>query len=156
MGLVRLPRGSAERDDRRLGLLGERRPLHTGSGKDERAGGRVHALAVELERRAALLDEVELLILVRLVVLVDDPVARVVARPRVDAEGRDAEVVADGSPRTAPVVRFVDLVEVRDRVTTHKTPSIVNFTRATRSRYRRSVSRGGGTGGDVVRGGRSR
>src|SRR2546421_4997132 len=42
MGFVRLSRGAAERDDRRLGLLGECRSLHTGSGEDESAGGWVH------------------------------------------------------------------------------------------------------------------
>ena len=42
-------RGAAERDDRRLGLLGERRPLHARAGEDEGPGGRVHPVAVELE-----------------------------------------------------------------------------------------------------------
>jgi len=48
--------------------------------------------------------------------------ARVAARPRVDAEGRDAEVVPDWPPGTAAVADLVDLVKLRDRVTTHKTP----------------------------------
>jgi hypothetical protein len=43
-------------------------------------------------------------------VLVDDPVARVMGRPRVDTEGRDAEVVPDRSPGLAPVVHLVDFV----------------------------------------------
>ena len=55
----------------------------------------------------------------RLVVLVDDPVARVAGGPCGDAEGRDAEVMADGPQRLAAVVQLVDLVEVGDRVTTH-------------------------------------
>src|SRR5207253_7197934 len=96
-----------------------------GTGKDESAGGRDHPVAVELEHGAPAQNDVKLLVRVRLrlVVLVDDPVARVTGRPRVDAEGRDAEVVPDGSPWTAPVVHLVDLVEVRDRVPTHETPS---------------------------------
>jgi len=66
--------------------------------EDERAGGRVDLLAVDLEPRAALQDEVELLlriVVVGLVVFVDDPVALLAARPGVDAEGLDAEVVPD-------------------------------------------------------------
>jgi ribosomal protein S18 acetylase RimI-like enzyme len=55
---------------------------------------------------AAALNEAQLLVpaWVRLVVLVDDPVAGVASRPRVDTEGRDAEVVPDG-PRQAQVRR---------------------------------------------------
>ena len=101
-GLVRLSRCAADGDDGRSGLLGERRPLARRRDVDERPGGRVHALAVELERRATLQDEIELLcrvLVVGLVVLVDDPVARVVARPGVDAEGRDAEVMPKRPPR---------------------------------------------------------
>ena len=77
-----------------------------GRANDERAGGRVHPLAVELEHGAALQDEVQLLVAVRLVlvVLVDDPIAAVMAGPRVDTERRDAEVVADRAPRAAPVI----------------------------------------------------
>jgi hypothetical protein len=58
-------------------------------------------------------DEVELLLLVfaaGLVVLVDDPVTDLMARPRVDAEGRDAEVVADGVPGDTAVGELADLV----------------------------------------------
>ncbi len=89
-----------------------------GRDEDERPGRRVHPLPVELEHGASLQDEVELLVRVRLrlVVLVDDPVACVVARPGVDTESRDAEVVSDGSPWLAPIGRLVDLFEVRDRV----------------------------------------
>src|SRR5439155_9339450 len=83
-GLIRLPRGAAERDDRRARLLGERRPLDAGPDVDERAGRRVYLLAAKLEPRAADLDEVELLFpLVGLVVLVDDPIAGLAARPGV-------------------------------------------------------------------------
>ena len=124
VGLVRLPRRGADRDERRPRLLGERGALHTGAGEDERAGGRIHALAVELERRPAPLDEVELLLqvlLLRLVVLVDEPVARLAGGERVDAEGGDAQLVPDGPPGTAPVADLVDLVDVRDCVLAHET-----------------------------------
>ena len=53
-GLVRLARGAAERDDRRPGLLGERRPLHAGRRKDERPRGRSHPVAVEARTSLAL------------------------------------------------------------------------------------------------------
>ena len=46
LGLERLPRGSADRDDRRPRLLGERRPPDGGASEDECARGCVHALAV--------------------------------------------------------------------------------------------------------------
>ena len=120
-GLIRLPRGAAERDDRRARLLGERRPLDAGPDVDERAGRRVHLLAVDLEPRPAGLDEVELLFApVGLVVLVDDPIAGLAARPGVDAEGRDAEVVADGPRGNATVVELLDLVELRNCVIAHE------------------------------------
>src|SRR5205807_8203297 len=81
-----------------------------------------HPLPVELEGGAPPQHDIQLLVrLVRLVVLVDDSVARLTGGPRVDSEGRDAEVVPDGSPWFAPVVDLVDLVEVRDRATTHET-----------------------------------
>src|ERR1041384_7302498 len=106
MRLVRAARPGADRDDRRAGLSRERRPLDARLGKDERAGRHVDALAVELESRAPGMDEVNLLLLVvllGLVVLVDDPVAGVFARPRVDAESLDAEVVPNRPPGSAAV-----------------------------------------------------
>ena len=88
-------RRTADGNDGRPRLLGERGSLDARAGVDERAGGRLDPLAVELERRATPLDKVQLLLvlLIGLVVLVDDPVARVAGRPGVDAERRDAEVV---------------------------------------------------------------
>src|SRR5204862_3847535 len=101
----------------RPGLLGERRSLHAGGDEDERAGGRVHLLPVEFEARAAPVDEVEVLVRVVLqvlgsqvsrlarefVVLVEDPVTCVSARPRADTKRRDAEVLSNGPPRTATI-----------------------------------------------------
>src|SRR5262245_63866200 len=57
---VGLARRRSERKDRGLGLFGERRPLHAGPGEDERSGGRIQALAVELERRPPPKHDVEL------------------------------------------------------------------------------------------------
>jgi len=62
------------------------------------------------------LHKVELLLLVPglgLVVLVDDPVARLAPGPRVDPERRDPEVVSDGPRSTTAVADLVDLVEMR-------------------------------------------
>jgi len=74
VGLIDSPRRPADGDDRRRGLLGERGALDTGGDEDQRARGRVDLLGVDLEPRAAVLDEVELLfpVVLGLVVLVDD------------------------------------------------------------------------------------
>jgi hypothetical protein len=88
------------------------------------AGASTRSPSISNVARPAL-DEVELLLQVllpRLVVLVDDPVACLAARPRVHAEGRDAEVVPDRPPGTAAVADLVDLVKVRHCVTAHRTP----------------------------------
>src|SRR5262245_43735926 len=66
LGLVRLPRSSADRNDRRPRLLGKRCPPDVGANEDECARGCVHPLAVELERCAPALDEIELLLEVML------------------------------------------------------------------------------------------
>src|SRR5262245_24443041 len=118
--LERLAHGAADRDDRRRRLLRERRPLHAGPREDERARRRVHALSVELEPRPALVHEVELLLPVAdvgryLVVLVDDPVARL-GSPGVHSEGLDPEVVADRPERHASVVHLADLLEPRNGI----------------------------------------
>src|SRR5262245_54581681 len=122
LGLVRLPRSSADRNDRRPRLLTERCPLDVGANEDECARGCVHALAVELERRAPALDEIQLFLqvmLLRLVVLVDEPIADLMSCECVDAERRDAEVEPDGSRKDAAVIDLVDLVDPRQRVTAH-------------------------------------
>src|SRR5262245_47220394 len=122
LGLVRLPRSSADRNDRRPRLLTERCPLDVGANEDECARGCVHALAVELEGRAPALDEIKLLLqimLLRLVVLVDEPIADLMSCKGVDAERRDAEVEPDGPRKDAAVIDFVDLVDPRHRVTAH-------------------------------------
>ena len=69
-------------------------------------------------------DEEELLVRrrVALVVLVDDQFARGTGRPRGGAERRDAEVVPDRPVVTAPVDQLVDLIQMRNRVTTHVMP----------------------------------
>ena len=59
-------------------------------------------------------------VLVRLVVLVDDPVAGLAARPGRSAERRDPEVVPHGAPRLSPVGHLVDLVQSHDPVTAHR------------------------------------
>jgi hypothetical protein len=83
-GFVCPPGRSPECDDRCPRLLRKRRPLDARACEDEGASGRVHAVTVELEPRASSLDEVELLLPgVRLIVLVDDPVARVAGGPGV-------------------------------------------------------------------------
>src|SRR5262245_45831946 len=122
LGLVRLPRSSADRNDRRPRLLTERGPLDVGANEDECARGCVHPFAVELERRAPALDEIKLLLqvmLLRLVVLVDDPIAHLMSCKRVDAERLDAEVEPDGPRKDAAVIDLVDLVDPRHRVTAH-------------------------------------
>jgi hypothetical protein len=95
----------------------------------------VHLLTVKLEPRVSTMDEVELLVRVllhvigsqmtwlacQLVVLVDDPVARLAGRPGVDAEGRDAEVVPYRPPGAAAVADLVDVVKLRHCVTAHGT-----------------------------------
>jgi hypothetical protein len=52
-------------------------------------------------------------------VLVDEPVAHLSSRERIDAEGRDAEVEPDRPPGTAAVTDLVDLVNLGQRVTAH-------------------------------------
>jgi hypothetical protein len=67
-------------------------------------------------------DEMELFLPVPhlgLIVLVDDPVARLASGPGVDAEGRDPEVVSDRPRSTAAVADLVDFLELRHCVTTH-------------------------------------
>src|SRR5215211_1618002 len=154
-GFVCLPGDAADCDDRRPRLLGERGPPDAGRDEHERAGRRVHVVAVELEPCAAAMDEVELLVGVifhvisakmtglafSLVVLVDDPVTHVAARPCACAKRRDAEVLAYRSPGTAAVARLLDLVEVRDRVATHQVPPLGRCV----DRHRGEPYRGAGT-----------
>ena len=117
------PRRGPRRENRRLRLLGERRPLHAWTDEDERAGRRIEAVAVEFEPGSAAVDEVELLILSLLVVLVDDPVSRLPTRPGVDPERRDAEVMAHRTPRLAAVAGLVDVLQAGDCVLAHRYPS---------------------------------
>src|SRR4051794_17385921 len=124
-GLVGRARRSADRDQRRSRLFREGGALHVRLHEDEGAGGRVDALAVELEPRPARLHEVELLlpvVLGRLVVLVDDPVTGLLAGPRVDPECGDPQVVAHRPPRGTAVGDDLDLVEGGDCVLAHGPP----------------------------------
>jgi len=122
LGLVGLPRSSADCDDRRPRFLGERCTPDVRANEDQCARGRVHPLAIELERRAPALDEIKLLLqvmLLRLVVLVDEPIAHLMTCKCVDAERRDAEVEPDGPRENAAVIDLVDLLNPRHRVTAH-------------------------------------
>jgi hypothetical protein len=56
----------------------------------------------------------------QLVVLLEDPVTCLSARPRADTERRDSEMVPHGPPRTAAVAGLLDLVDVRDCVVRHE------------------------------------
>src|SRR5262245_36342978 len=119
--LVRLPRNAADREQGRPRLLGECRSRYAWTNEDERVGRRLDAVAVDLEDCASPNDVVELLLpLLRLVVLVDDPVARGRACPGIDPEGRDAEVMPYGTPGRATIVHLFDLIQVRDFVATHR------------------------------------
>src|SRR5262249_7832472 len=125
--LVGLPWGATHGEYRRPRLLGERCPLDSRGSKDERARRCVDALAVQLEPRVTALNEVELLLSVSnvgFVVLIDDPVACLVTGPGAHAEGRNPEVVANGSPGTTTVVDFFDLIETRGCVLTHGDPPL--------------------------------
>src|SRR5262249_32852065 len=112
---------ASAREDRGGRLVGEGGSLHAGTDAHERPGGGRDALAVELERRAPLRHDVELLVTAGLVlvVLVDDPVAHVTGGPGVDAECGDPEVVPHRAVRAPTVVLLVDLVELRDCVLAH-------------------------------------
>src|SRR5262249_30085590 len=90
---------------------------------------------VELEPGPAALHDVELLVLARLVVLVDDPVAHLLARPGVDAERPDAEVGPHGTPRLAPVGDLVDLVQLCDAVPAHWRPPSARVAATYRAEY---------------------
>ena len=94
--LIGLPRHASDRNDRRGRLLREGGPLRSRRHEDEHARRRVDGLAIDLEPSAPAVDEVELLVpVVGLVVLVEDPGARLTAGPSVDAEGRNAEVMSN-------------------------------------------------------------
>ena len=109
------PRCRAAR--RRPRLLGERRPLHAGRDEDERAGGRSTCSPSNSKRarprwtgRGPRSRDPPTSWLAgdpararKLVVLVEDSVTCVSARPRADTERGDAEVMPNGPQRTATV-----------------------------------------------------
>jgi hypothetical protein len=79
---------------------------------DERPGGRVDPVAVEVEDGVPLRHDEHLLVRagVVLVVLVDDPVTRGTGRPGRDAERPDTEVEPDRPEGSLSVDQFVDLI----------------------------------------------
>jgi hypothetical protein len=103
---------------------------HAWRDEDERACGRVHLLTVELEPRAATMDQVQVFVRVilqlfgsqmtwfpfQLILLIDDSVAGFTTSPCGHAERRDTEVVSDGPPRAAAVADLVDVVKIRRHV----------------------------------------
>src|SRR5579884_2306738 len=101
--LVRPAGGAADHEQRRRRRCRLEPPLRLRLAGDDRARRELHLLAVEGGHRLAAVDEVELLLAgVHLVVLGDENCARVL-RDGVDAEGGDAEVVADRLPGGRPV-----------------------------------------------------
>src|SRR4029077_10289832 len=82
---------------------------------------RVDPVTVKLEHRVAAEHEKELLVSggVILVVLVNDEVTRRTGRPGSHSERRDAQMVSDRPVVTADVRKFLDLVQMRNRVTSH-------------------------------------
>jgi hypothetical protein len=58
-------------------------------------------------------------------VLVDDQIARRTRCPSGSTESRDAEVMSDRPVETAPVRKLVDLVQMRNGVSSHQPLSIV-------------------------------
>src|SRR3954463_15466443 len=98
-------------------------PLTSGFCVHECPRRRLQRLAVELEPGAAGMDEVDLFAaVVGLVVLVDEPVACVLAAEYVQSEGPDSEVVPDRAPWHATVADFIDLADLRGRPCGHLTP----------------------------------
>ena len=98
----RLVRPAADREHERALFRGVGHAHDLGIGQvDERAGGRVDRLLAERESRAAADDDVDLLVTGALVVLLDDDVADLLGRVRVDAEGLDPEPAPDRPPLEA-------------------------------------------------------
>src|SRR6266545_5536423 len=120
-GLVRLTRRAFQGDDGRPFLCGGCHPLRAGRGENESSGRRVDPVTLELEHRVAAQDEEQLLVCCRvaLVVLVDDEVSRCMGSPGGHSERGDAQVVSDRPIVTACVVKFLDLVQMRNRVCSH-------------------------------------
>src|SRR5207247_1053694 len=103
----------ADRHDRGSRLERLRHTVLSRLEEDERAGRCVELLFACAEARPAADDDVELL--VRVGVLLDDEVALLLAAVRVDAEGADAERVADRLPLEQAAERRerLDLVQVQ-------------------------------------------
>ena len=118
--LVRHTLFRAHGDDCRPRLGGDRPALCVGRRVDESAGRRVELFVTAGERRPPAGDEVELLMTVALEVLLDDPVAGLLSRVRVDAKRGDSEASAHRPPDEALSLdtdwKTIELVEVRDLV----------------------------------------
>src|SRR5690349_7817014 len=132
----------AESEECRPRLFGEGRALHVRRAEDERPCRRVLPLAVELEDGSAAQHEVQLLVSVLfLVVLVDDPVARGMTGPRVDAERLDTEVVPHRTPSCAAVTDLLELIELHRRVRHHASPTSAVNAGSSRTRSKSESSR---------------
>src|SRR5262249_58112300 len=103
-------------------LRGGGRSLRAGRGEHESSGWRVDPVTVKLEHRVAAHHKEELLVSggVILVVLVDDKIACGAGCPGGHSERRDAQMVPDRPIVTACVRKLLDLVQMRNRVTSHE------------------------------------
>ena len=114
---------AAEREHRRACLLGARIPPYLRiAEEDGRARGHVDLVAVEHERRPAREHDVELLVAeTLLIVLLDDVLADLRRRVRVDPEGRDPEVLPDRRPaQRAGAGQRLQAGHARDLVSAHR------------------------------------
>src|SRR4029079_19629478 len=96
-----LARFCADPEHGRSRLGGEGLTQRSGQAMDERAGRRVVLLALDVERRPAGDDDVELLSAVLLAMLFDDALAGFRSGVGVDAEGADVELPSDRPPGQA-------------------------------------------------------
>ena len=126
-------RPAADRKHRCPRLLRKGGPVCLRPDEHERALGRVHALAVDLEPRTATEDDVELLALV-LLVLGHEPVPLDGGRPRVRPERGNPEVVAHGPHVRVLAIRDVlQFIDGRNPIA-HSSPTLFPMTGRSRDR----------------------